>query len=101
MEPAGATDRASLVRPEWAGWGIDRDARLTLWVHSRCAGNKKSGSDLVFSVARSARHLSDDASCGVRGDSGARGQGCLIVLTGPSARGKDSAGVVPYPGGGA
>ncbi|SCK63291.1 hypothetical protein YUWDRAFT_06890 [Streptomyces sp. AmelKG-D3] len=72
-----ATGRGSSVRPEWAGWAVDRDARLTLWAHSRCAASRESCSDLVFSVTRSGRHLSYDASCGVRGDSGAGEEGRL------------------------
>jgi hypothetical protein len=84
-EPAGATGRGSSVWPERAGRAVGRDARLTLWAHSPCAVSRESCSDLVFSVTRSGRHLSDDPPCGVRGDPGAGGQGCLTCGLWPSS----------------
>ncbi|MEU6594721.1 hypothetical protein ABZ923_36935 [Streptomyces sp. NPDC046881] len=56
---------------------VRRDARLTLWAPSSCTASRESASHLAFSAACSGRHLSDDASRGVRGDSGACGQGRL------------------------
>jgi hypothetical protein len=60
--------RGSLFRPEEEGRTIGHDARLTLWVPARGTASQKMCSDLGFSEACSVRHVSDDASCGVRGD---------------------------------
>lgn len=76
---AGAADRGRLFRPGEKGRAARRDARLTLWPPAGGTASGEMASDLAFSETRSSRHLSDDASRGVRGDSGAGGQGRLTV----------------------
>lgn len=56
------------------------DARLTLPAPCGPRFGPQSTSDLVFSCLRPDRHLSDDASRGVRGDSGAGDQGPLTCV---------------------
>lgn len=59
------------------GRAVDRDARLTLSAPRRDKLSRKTHPDLAFLVVVADRHLSHDVARGVRGDSGACGEGDL------------------------
>lgn len=65
----------SALAHEWAGWAVNRDARLSSGRTHAVRGSWRSGSDLVFSVAHSGRHLPDDSS---REERGARKPSLLV-----------------------